>query len=361
MGSRALGKVACTSWLSDATMSLAGCAVEQCSCRVGVSCVARSLVDQVERHPPQILSPGPSLRIGDPIECHRPDRRVGRGCPSAIRVERSVDAQIDAGCELRLSAAHLDSAEPAVDPSPLDMRQVVDDSKQRDQSFAGSPARLRIVQTVEISDHGTPEVSEPLQQQLPLVGVARWESDVVVRHIGTVSPPRRTADPRISTSEGRSGMMRASAPGRGSCRRGRADSLLHCGLELATVSVPRLNLPARTWPLWSGDLMRAHLIRTARSPGLLLHGLGGRAVAYVQGACIGAGTELPAFCARVTARRDATFQLPEVAMGLIPGAGGTVSVTRRIGRQRTAWLAISGTALDASTADRWGLVDALVD
>jgi enoyl-CoA hydratase/carnithine racemase len=109
------------------------------------------------------------------------------------------------------------------------------------------------------------------------------------------------------------------------------------------------------------DLIRAHLIRTARSPGLLLHGLGARAVAHVHGACIGAGTELPAFCARVTARGDATFQLPEVAMGLIPGAGGTVSVTRRIGRQRTAWLAVSGSVLDASTAQRWGLVDALVD
>jgi hypothetical protein len=111
----------------------------------------------------------------------------------------------------------------------------------------------------------------------------------------------------------------------------------------------------------SHDLVRAHLIRCARSPGLLLHALGARAVAHVHGACIGAGTELPAFCAQVTARRDATFQLPEVAMGLIPGAGGTVSVTRRIGRQRTVWLAVSGAVLDASTAKRWGLVDALVD
>jgi hypothetical protein len=109
------------------------------------------------------------------------------------------------------------------------------------------------------------------------------------------------------------------------------------------------------------DLVRAHLIRTARSPGLLLHRLGVRAGAQVHGACIGAGTELPAFCARVTARRDATFQLPEVAMGLIPGAGGTVSVTRRIGRQRTTWLAVSGSTLDASRALQWGLADALAD
>jgi hypothetical protein len=107
------------------------------------------------------------------------------------------------------------------------------------------------------------------------------------------------------------------------------------------------------------DLTRAHLIRTARAPGLLLHDLGPKATARVHGACIGAGIELPAFCARVTAHRDATFRLPEIGMGLIPGAGGTVSIPRRIGRQRTALLAISGRRLDASAALHWGLVDAL--
>jgi enoyl-CoA hydratase/carnithine racemase len=44
-------------------------------------------------------------------------------------------------------------------------------------------------------------------------------------------------------------------------------------------------------------------------------------------------------------------------MGLIPGAGGTVSITKRIGRWRTAWLALSGARLDAATALAWGLVD----
>jgi enoyl-CoA hydratase/carnithine racemase len=81
--------------------------------------------------------------------------------------------------------------------------------------------------------------------------------------------------------------------------------------------------------------------------------------AYVHGACIGAGIELPAFCGRVTARADARFQLPEVGMGLIPGAGGTVSLPRRIGRQRAAWLALTGERVDAETARRWGLIDAI--
>jgi enoyl-CoA hydratase/carnithine racemase len=47
-------------------------------------------------------------------------------------------------------------------------------------------------------------------------------------------------------------------------------------------------------------------------------------------------------------------------MGLIPGAGGTASIPRRIGPHRAAWLALTGVRLDASTAQRWGLIDRLV-
>jgi enoyl-CoA hydratase/carnithine racemase len=63
----------------------------------------------------------------------------------------------------------------------------------------------------------------------------------------------------------------------------------------------------------------------------------------------------------VSAAPDAFFELPELAMGLVPGAGGTASLPRRIGRQRTAWLALSGERIDARTALRWGLVDAIED
>jgi hypothetical protein len=107
------------------------------------------------------------------------------------------------------------------------------------------------------------------------------------------------------------------------------------------------------------DVATAHLIRTARAPGLLLHMVRDHATAVVQGRCVGAGVELPAFCGHVEADRATTFRLPEIAMGLVPGSGGTVSVPRRIGRQRAAWLAITGVELDAETALAWGLVDAL--
>ena len=44
-------------------------------------------------------------------------------------------------------------------------------------------------------------------------------------------------------------------------------------------------------------------------------------------------------------------------MGLVPGQGGTVSLPRRIGARRTAWLALAGRPIDAETALEWGLVD----
>ena len=103
----------------------------------------------------------------------------------------------------------------------------------------------------------------------------------------------------------------------------------------------------------------AHLSRTTRSAAALLSAQSAHTEAWVHGACIGAGIELPAFTQHVTAHPDTFFQLPEVAMGLIPGAGGTVSVVKRVGRQRTAYLALSNQRLDAETALAWGLIDAL--
>lgn len=105
------------------------------------------------------------------------------------------------------------------------------------------------------------------------------------------------------------------------------------------------------------DPAEAHAIRTTRSPALLLSQLANRVRVEVHGACIGAGAELPAFTGRVVAEEDAFFQLPEVGLGLVPGAGGTASLPLRIGRQRTAWLGLSGERIDARTALDWGLVD----
>jgi enoyl-CoA hydratase/carnithine racemase len=109
------------------------------------------------------------------------------------------------------------------------------------------------------------------------------------------------------------------------------------------------------------DTATAHFVRTSGGAAGLLHRIAGRTEVRVHGACVGAGIELPAFAGRVVADPGTTFRLPEVGMGLIPGAGGTVSIPRRIGRWRTMYLALSGTLLDASTALSWGLADEVTD
>jgi enoyl-CoA hydratase/carnithine racemase len=105
------------------------------------------------------------------------------------------------------------------------------------------------------------------------------------------------------------------------------------------------------------DPATAHAVRSVRNAGRLLARLASRLEVQVHGACVGAGAELPAFARKVSARADAWFMLPELSMGLVPGAGGTASLPRRIGRRRTAWLALSGRRIDAGTALEWGLVD----
>jgi Enoyl-CoA hydratase/isomerase len=107
------------------------------------------------------------------------------------------------------------------------------------------------------------------------------------------------------------------------------------------------------------DLATAHFVRTRGGAGQLLYRLSGRLEARVHGSCVGAGIELPAFAGRVIAHTGTTFRLPEVSMGLIPGAGGTVSIPRRIGRWRALYLALSGRPLDTATALEWRLIDAI--
>lgn len=104
------------------------------------------------------------------------------------------------------------------------------------------------------------------------------------------------------------------------------------------------------------DLTQAHIVRSLRSCARLLHLLGGRGKVQLQGACVGSGIEIPAAAGRRIASPDAWFQLPELRMGLIPGAGGTASIARAIGRHRTAWMVLSGRRIRARQALAWGLV-----
>ena len=105
----------------------------------------------------------------------------------------------------------------------------------------------------------------------------------------------------------------------------------------------------------------AHVSRQTRSPAVLMHLLKKKITAMVHGACVGAGIELPAFAARLQARSDSFFQLPEVRFGLIPGAGGTASILKRVGRSRFNYMALTGERIDTVTALKWRLIDEIND
>ncbi len=107
------------------------------------------------------------------------------------------------------------------------------------------------------------------------------------------------------------------------------------------------------------DASLAHLVRMERSIGRALAAVADRITVRLHGSCIGSGIELAAFSSTVEVHGAVSIGLPELAMGLIPGAGGTVSLPRRIGRHRTCRLALTGERLDGPTAQDWGLVDTI--
>ena len=111
----------------------------------------------------------------------------------------------------------------------------------------------------------------------------------------------------------------------------------------------------------TNDPATAHAIRALTLPSRALARIADRLDVHVQGGCVGAGLELAAWGKHVTAAPGAWFRLPELAMGILPGAGGCVSLTRRIGRQRTALMVLSGKRLSANVALGWGLIDAIAD
>jgi enoyl-CoA hydratase/carnithine racemase len=109
------------------------------------------------------------------------------------------------------------------------------------------------------------------------------------------------------------------------------------------------------------DSAQAYRIRRERNVAALLLKNRHRIVARVHRACIGSGIELPACAGTVIATQNTFFQLPELEMGLLPGAGGTVGILRRIGRIRLAWWILSGKRINSQTALDWGLIDEITE
>lgn len=84
------------------------------------------------------------------------------------------------------------------------------------------------------------------------------------------------------------------------------------------------------------------------------------AVAAVEGFALGGGMELALSCDLVVAGEGATFALPEVSVGVIPGGGGTQLLTRRVGWSRAASMIFTARRFTGQQAYDLGVVDELV-
>lgn len=83
-------------------------------------------------------------------------------------------------------------------------------------------------------------------------------------------------------------------------------------------------------------------------------------IAAVNGACLGGGLEIALACDLRIASENATFGLPEVTLGLIPGWGGTQRLPRVIPLAKAAELLLTGRPINAQEAYRVGLVNKVV-
>jgi 3-hydroxyacyl-CoA dehydrogenase len=83
-------------------------------------------------------------------------------------------------------------------------------------------------------------------------------------------------------------------------------------------------------------------------------------VAAINGVCMGGGLELSLGCNYRIATTDATLGLPEVKIGLLPGAGGTQRLPRAVGAEKGLRMIVSGDPIPASDALTHGLVERIV-
>ena len=84
-------------------------------------------------------------------------------------------------------------------------------------------------------------------------------------------------------------------------------------------------------------------------------------IAAVRGFAFGGGTEIALMCDMIVADKTAMFGLPEVTLGVIPGAGGPARLTRAIGKAKAMYYILTGATISASEAERIGMITSVVE
>ncbi|HKY93359.1 MAG TPA: enoyl-CoA hydratase/isomerase family protein [Nevskiaceae bacterium] len=197
----------------------------------------------------------------------------------------------------------------------------------------------------------------------------RW----MAAHASEPAPPREDGPAVVATRDGDALALELNRPGNRNAMSVEMRDALVEALQLveADASIARVRISGRGKCFSTGgdlsefgtapDPATAHAVRLLSVPGRWLARCAEKTEVRVHGACVGSGIEFPAFAGRIVASRCSWFHLPEIGMGLIPGAGGCVSLSRRMGRQRLAAFALSGVRLKADAALAWRIVDAIED